>query len=262
MEALVIRPTYAAAFRAALCNCSRYPKALALNPPSPETKTRGSGSRDDVSKSRSSPASCSSGRRRYDTKISKVFAASGAGAPSATAATGIRTSGSATDIQTWSSAGRDPVKWRPRPIGYVPPTCKGRRSRFRSRIVACPARFGASETCCLSQTSRSLLIPRRSRANLVDSDRADCGNRVWSACCGNDAPYDPTCGHLVPPCLRGQTDRRSFGAPGDDRTAPNSVGARGFEPPTSCSQSRRATRLRHAPSGVNIHDPRPRYCPR
>ena len=25
------------------------------------------------------------------------------------------------------------------------------------------------------------------------------------------------------------------------------VGARGFEPPTSCSQSRRATRLRHAP---------------
>ncbi len=26
------------------------------------------------------------------------------------------------------------------------------------------------------------------------------------------------------------------------------VGARGFEPPTSCSQSRRATRLRHAPS--------------
>jgi hypothetical protein len=28
------------------------------------------------------------------------------------------------------------------------------------------------------------------------------------------------------------------------------VGARGFEPPTSCSQSRRATRLRHAPIGV------------
>ncbi len=25
------------------------------------------------------------------------------------------------------------------------------------------------------------------------------------------------------------------------------VGARGFEPPTSCSQSRRASRLRHAP---------------
>ena len=25
------------------------------------------------------------------------------------------------------------------------------------------------------------------------------------------------------------------------------VGARGFEPPTSCSQSRRATRLRYAP---------------
>src|SRR3954463_2067058 len=25
------------------------------------------------------------------------------------------------------------------------------------------------------------------------------------------------------------------------------VGARGFEPPTSCSQSKRATRLRHAP---------------
>ncbi len=26
------------------------------------------------------------------------------------------------------------------------------------------------------------------------------------------------------------------------------VGADGFEPPTSCSQSRRATRLRHAPN--------------
>ena len=29
------------------------------------------------------------------------------------------------------------------------------------------------------------------------------------------------------------------------------VGARGFEPPTSCSQSRRATRLRYAPK-INI----------
>src|SRR5207248_2881286 len=28
---------------------------------------------------------------------------------------------------------------------------------------------------------------------------------------------------------------------------PTAVGARGFEPPTFCSQSRRATRLRHAP---------------
>jgi hypothetical protein len=29
------------------------------------------------------------------------------------------------------------------------------------------------------------------------------------------------------------------------------VGARGFEPPTSCSQSKRATRLRYAPIGKN-----------
>ena len=29
------------------------------------------------------------------------------------------------------------------------------------------------------------------------------------------------------------------------------VGARGFEPPTSCSQSRRATGLRYAPTGVH-----------
>ena len=36
-----------------------------------------------------------------------------------------------------------------------------------------------------------------------------------------------------------------------------SVGARGFEPPTFCSQSRRATRLRHAPfvgSAASLHD--------
>jgi hypothetical protein len=32
-----------------------------------------------------------------------------------------------------------------------------------------------------------------------------------------------------------------------DIATKNSVGARGFEPPTFCSQSRRATRLRHAP---------------
>ena len=30
------------------------------------------------------------------------------------------------------------------------------------------------------------------------------------------------------------------------------VGAEGFEPPTSCSQSRRATRLRHAPTASLI----------
>ena len=32
------------------------------------------------------------------------------------------------------------------------------------------------------------------------------------------------------------------------RTQERVVGAEGFEPPTSCSQSRRATRLRHAPT--------------
>ncbi len=32
-----------------------------------------------------------------------------------------------------------------------------------------------------------------------------------------------------------------------DRFPENLVGARGFEPPTSCSQSRRATGLRYAP---------------
>ena len=30
------------------------------------------------------------------------------------------------------------------------------------------------------------------------------------------------------------------------------VGARGFEPPTPCSQSRCATRLRHAPNTVSL----------
>ena len=36
----------------------------------------------------------------------------------------------------------------------------------------------------------------------------------------------------------------------------NSVGARGFEPPTSCSQSRRATRLRHAPFFARVYTTR------
>src|ERR1039457_6300121 len=35
--------------------------------------------------------------------------------------------------------------------------------------------------------------------------------------------------------------------PFPDRTLENVVGAEGFEPPTLCSQSRCATRLRHAP---------------
>ncbi|MDB4979715.1 MAG: hypothetical protein JWM82_467 [Myxococcales bacterium] len=40
----------------------------------------------------------------------------------------------------------------------------------------------------------------------------------------------------------------SSAAPGPtDVATKNSVGARGFEPPASCSQSTRATRLRHAP---------------
>src|SRR5437764_12366151 len=39
--------------------------------------------------------------------------------------------------------------------------------------------------------------------------------------------------------------RLSYGQPG--KNVKNLVGARGFEPPTSCSQSRRATSLRHAP---------------
>ena len=34
----------------------------------------------------------------------------------------------------------------------------------------------------------------------------------------------------------------------------NVVGAKGFEPPTSCSQSRRATGLRYAPPQVQIFE--------
>src|SRR5437773_511677 len=35
-----------------------------------------------------------------------------------------------------------------------------------------------------------------------------------------------------------------------NRSSPPLVGARGFEPPTLCSQSRCATRLRYAPTGA------------
>ena len=41
---------------------------------------------------------------------------------------------------------------------------------------------------------------------------------------------------------------REIAAPDDGQKT--MVGARGFEPPTFCSQSRRATRLRHAPTRV------------
>ena len=79
-------------------------------------------------------------------------------------------------------------------------------------------------------------------------------------------------GHLAPGYLRTEIDRLSFRpksngftspvlqgprdgdlasvtppAPANDSSELSWVGARGFEPPTSCSQSRRATRLRYAP---------------
>jgi hypothetical protein len=44
-----------------------------------------------------------------------------------------------------------------------------------------------------------------------------------------------------------QTDRSEHAAAGSARCGPKLVGVEGFEPPTSCSQSRRATRLRYTP---------------
>ena len=45
------------------------------------------------------------------------------------------------------------------------------------------------------------------------------------------------------------------------KTSPASVGMRGFEPPTSCSQSRRATRLRYTPILSHACFQRPgRHC--
>ena len=38
------------------------------------------------------------------------------------------------------------------------------------------------------------------------------------------------------------------------------VGVEGFEPPTSCSQSRRATRLRYTPFKIRIKDNTWPYC--
>jgi hypothetical protein len=45
-----------------------------------------------------------------------------------------------------------------------------------------------------------------------------------------------------------QTDRSEHAAAGSARCGPKLVGVEGFEPPTSCSQSRRATRLRYTPT--------------
>jgi Phage integrase family len=52
---------------------------------------------------------------------------------------------------------------------------------------------------------------------------------------------------LLPNPEKGRAPSTRRVAVGKDRRGLNSVGARGFEPPTFCSQSRRATRLRHAP---------------
>src|SRR5260221_11701083 len=63
----------------------------------------------------------------------------------------------------------------------------------------------------------------------------------------------PTRLELVTPSLEGWCSiRLSYGQsasklPKTAKNAKTLVGARGFEPPTSCSQSKRATRLRHAP---------------
>jgi hypothetical protein len=47
------------------------------------------------------------------------------------------------------------------------------------------------------------------------------------------------------------------GPPNENRVAAGMVGVEGFEPPTSCSQSRRATRLRYTPSAWTSSDPPP-----
>jgi site-specific recombinase XerD len=63
-------------------------------------------------------------------------------------------------------------------------------------------------------------------------------------------PAAPFVTRLLPTPRKGRAPSTRRGAVGKDpRGLKNKrwVGARGFEPPTSCSQSRRATRLRHAP---------------
>jgi len=111
---------------------------------------------------------------------------------------------------------------------------------------------------------------RHTTASLLLMRGADIG-AVQRILRHSDPRLTTAYGHLLPDYLRAQIDRLSFGiaptpvnndsqtvatvpttfAPGAQKRGTNRklnlVGARGFEPPASCSQSRRATRLRYAP---------------
>jgi hypothetical protein len=93
---------------------------------------------------------------------------------------------------------------------------------------------------------RSPLLCPLSYGRIPPERRAGEGNRTpitslegW----GSTVELHPRVGfaelRVVPPASR------SVGAG-------SAVGARGFEPPTPCSQSRCATRLRHAPRGPSV----------
>ena len=87
--------------------------------------------------------------------------------------------------------------------------------------------------CAVASVSRTRPPERPARASGTRGILAD-GGSVWA----NDTPLGCAEPHLSPPRVLPTVHRVGVQC---------SVGMRGFEPRTSCSQSRRAAKLRHIP---------------
>ena len=123
------------------------------------------------------------------------------------------------------------------------------RVRFPSpapRNTRSPACFGGLFRFCVKrwakrQTKRR---PKRGR-NAPENAFSACGARILAAACarllGSSAAWA---------VRRGGRRKRKRAEAWRLRPAVSLVGTTGFEPATSCSQSRRATRLRHVPKAL------------
>ena len=85
----------------------------------------------------------------------------------------------------------------------------------------------------------------------TDDSQAVVGNVVGA--CGFDRPQGALCDRVETANNSERSTRKHYNTREKRRSQPpTSIGATGFEPATSCSQSRRATGLRHAPFMLSV----------
>ncbi len=104
----------------------------------------------------------------------------------------------------------------------------------------------------LSYSHHRSISPGTFHCTLPSPPAKDLGNRsaasLLDACRAGAPGRTRTCNHRLRRPVLYPVELRALGTESRRRTRGNGmVGVEGFEPPTSCSQSRRATRLRYTP---------------